>query len=184
MGTDFIKIQKGDTAAFRQFFKEFYPALCFFINKILKDEEAAHDIAQEAFICFWNKKKDIRSLHAAKSYLFKFAKNRSLNYLRDNHSKSAVQPEEVEMNYSYNDFAIENETYGLIYNAIQTLSPREKQVIELTLDGLKNSEIAKQLDVSVNTVKTLKSRAFRTLRAVLKGVTFQFFVLFYPEIFE
>jgi len=85
-------------------------------------------------------------------------------------------------NHSLEHF--KNEAYSLIYNAIQTLSPREKQVIELTLDGLKNPEIAKQLDVSVNTVKTLKSRAFKTLRAVLKGVTFQFFALLYPEIFE
>jgi len=58
MGPDFIKIRRGDTSAFRQFFNDFYPALCFFINKILQDEEAAHDIAQEAFICFWNKNKE------------------------------------------------------------------------------------------------------------------------------
>ena len=184
MGIDFIKIQNGETDEFRQFFEDFYPTLCFFICKILKDEEAARDIAEEAFICFWNKKKDIHSLQAARSYLFKFAKNRSLNYLRDNHLKSTIKPDKIEINYSYNDFLIENETYRIIHNAIQALSSREKQVIELTLDGLKNPEIAKELGITVNTVKTLKSRAFKTLRAILKGISFQFFILFHPEIFE
>ena len=184
MGSDFKKIQEGDVTAFRQFFKDFYPSLCFFSNKILHDEAAAKDIVQEAFICLWNKKNDIYCIHSAKSYLFKFVKNRSLNYLRDNHSKSKVKPEELDNNYSYHDFAIENETYCIINSAIQTLSPREKQVIELILDGFKNPEIANQLDVSINTIKTLKSRAFKTLRTTLNGFSFQLFSLFYPEIFN
>jgi RNA polymerase sigma-70 factor (ECF subfamily) len=182
MVPDYIQIQKGDTAAFRQFFEGFYPALCFFANKILLDEDVANDIVQEAFILLWEKKKDIRSLRSAKSYLFKFVKNRSLNYLRDNQSKNIANPEHPEPSFSYRDFVIENETYRLIYDAIKTLSPQEKRVIEFTLDGMKNPEIAKQLDVSVNTIKTLKSRAFKTLRTKLKGVSFHFFMLFYTEL--
>lgn len=176
MDPDFIKIQRGDRTAFRQFFNEFYPALCFFANKILHDQDSANDIVQDAFITIWGKKKDIGSLNAAKSYLFKIVKNRSLNYLRDTISKSDFKPEEIASYYTYNDFIIETETYRLIYEAIQILSQQERRVIEFTLDGLKNHEIAQQLGVSLNTVKTLKSRAFKTLRNQLNGVSFQFFI--------
>jgi sigma-70, region 4 len=40
----------------------------------------------------------------------------------------------------------------------------------LTMEGLSNPEIAKELGVSVNTVKTIKLRAYRVLRERLKGI--------------
>jgi RNA polymerase sigma-70 factor (family 1) len=164
------KIKKWDAADFRLFFDDFYPSLCFFANKILQDGDIACDIVQEAFIYFWKKKEYIRSIPAAKSYLFKYVKNRSLNYLRDDHNNHEIEPEKLEAELFYNDFLIEDEIYRIINDAIESLPPRGKQVIEYTLDGLKNHEIAERLKISTNTVKTIKSRAYKTLRTELKEV--------------
>ncbi|SHF00773.1 RNA polymerase sigma-70 factor, ECF subfamily [Mariniphaga anaerophila] len=177
MGVEYKKIQDGNTPAFKEFFEDFYPSLCFFANKIVRDEEVSNDIVQDAFIYFWEKRIGIATLNAAKSYLFKYVKNRCLNYLRDDHSEHSIKPEDVKEHALYHDFVVEDETYRLIHKAISALPPKGKQVIELTLDGLKNQEIAECLDVSINTVKTLKLRAFKVLREELKDMSFLFFSL-------
>jgi RNA polymerase sigma-70 factor (ECF subfamily) len=184
MESDFISIrsiQNGDITAFNQFFESFYPSLLFFARKYLHDEEASLDIVQDAFIYFWNKKKDIHSISAAKGYLFKYVKNRSLNYLRDNKGKEKIDPEKIESEIYFRDVIIEDETYQIIYKAIESLSPQGQQVIELTLEGMKNHEIASHLNISVNTVKTIKQRAFKTLRTELKTDFFTLFMICFAD---
>lgn len=173
-------IQEGDMNAFKRFFESFYPSLHYFANKYLHDEEASSDIVQDAFIYLWTKKSDIYSISSAKSYLFKFVKNRSLNYLRDNHTET-INIEKVNSETYFRDIIIEEETYRIIYQAIQSLPPQEQHIIELTLDGLKNHEIATQLGISVNTVKTAKLRAYRRLRLELKDQFFTLFMILYAN---
>lgn len=183
MKPDLISIkdmQRGEMTAFKQFFESFYSSLLYFANKYLHDEEASSDIVQDAFIYLWNKKSDLYSISAAKSYLFKFVKNRSLNYLRDNHTET-IDLERLESETYSRDIIIEEETYQIIYKAIQSLPPQGQRIIELTLDGLKNQEIAAQLDISINTVKTIKLRAFKTLRSELKEQYFALFMIFYSD---
>ncbi len=175
MEPDYSKIQKGDTTVFRQFFEDFFPSLCFFANKIVRDEEAAKDIVQDAFIYFWGKKQEIRTICAAKSYLFKYVKNRSLNYLRDDHSDHSIDPGNLDIRESYTDFLIETETFRLIHKAISLLPPQCRRVTEYTLDGLKNQEIAEKMNISVNTVKTLKSRSLKSMRDKLQGISLYLF---------
>jgi RNA polymerase sigma-70 factor (ECF subfamily) len=75
----------------------------------------------------------------------------------------------IDQEFFFRDNVIEQETYLLIHNAIRNLSPQGQRVIELSLDGLKNQGIADQLGISLNTVKTIKFRAFKSLRNELKG---------------
>lgn len=57
------------------------PALCFFANKILKDEEAARDVVQEVFIRFYEKSYDFPNLIALKSFLYSCVQSKALNAL-------------------------------------------------------------------------------------------------------
>lgn len=175
MSHDILLIQKGDSVEFKRLFDEFYPSLCFFANKIIQQKDIANDIAQDAFIQYWEIKSDFHSIQAAKSYMFKYVKNRCLNFLRDNHFDYSVNLREIEKIASTVDFTMENETYQMIYDAIKSLTPTGKRVIELSMDGFKNNEIAKYLSITVNTVKTIKLRAYKALRAKLKGNFFNYF---------
>ncbi len=175
MNNDILK--NGDLAAFKLFFESFYPSLCLFANKYLKDRDVSLDIVQDAFIYLWNKKADFQSVNAAKSYLYQYVKNRSLNYLRDNEIRKRKELKDLESEVYFRDNMIEEETYQIVSDAIRTLPPQGQRVIELSLDGLKNQEIADQLGISINTVKTIKLRAFAALRNELKDNIFILFVL-------
>lgn len=175
MNKDFLK--KRDVTAFKLFFESFYPSLCLFANKYLKDRDVSLDIVQDAFLYLWNKNADFPTANGAKSYLYQYVKNRSLNYLRDQELRKKVEIKVLDTETFFRDSLIEEETYQIIFDAIRTLPPQGQRVIELSLDGLKNQEIADQLKISINTVKTIKLRAFASLRAVLKDNVFILFVL-------
>jgi RNA polymerase sigma-70 factor (ECF subfamily) len=69
------------------------------------------------------------------------------------------------------DQVVEEETHRMIHQAIQELSPKCKEIILLGLEGLKNKEIARELNLSVNTVKTHKLLAYRQLRIKLAQIS-------------
>ena len=163
-----LDIKNRDVMAFKIFFESFYPSMCLFANKYLNDEEASRDIVQEAFIYIWIKQVELDSISSAKNYLAKYIKNRSLNYLRDSKKLDPLDLVNLETEIFFRDNVIENETYLIIDNAIHSLSPQSQRVIEMTLDGLRIKEIAGQLNISLNTVKTIKLRAFASLRNRLK----------------
>lgn len=47
----------------------------------------------------------------------------------------------------------------------QSLTDREEKVMELIIEGMSNNEIANELDVSVNTIKTHLRHVFKKLQA-------------------
>ena len=55
-------IQRDDIKAFKQFFESFYPSVCVFAQKYLKDTALAEDLAQEAFIEFWKIKEKFKDI--------------------------------------------------------------------------------------------------------------------------
>jgi RNA polymerase sigma-70 factor (ECF subfamily) len=167
-------IRKGDEKAFKRFFESFYPLLTGFAEKYLNDDDAAKDIVQDAFVYFWKKKEDIFSIPSGKIYLYKYVKNHCLNYLRDKRGMDSVSLSALESEIFYRDTVLEEELYHCIYKAMQSLSPQGQRVIELTLEGHRNSEIAEILGVTINTVKTTKQRAFKNMRS---GLSEQMFVL-------
>lgn len=169
------RLPKGDIDAFKVFFEKFYPSLCLFANRYLNDDVVSLDIAQDAFVFLWSREIDFPSFDSAKSYLFKYVKNRSLNYLRDKQSRNRLNLEIVATDAYFQEGVIEEETYSIIHRAILLLPPQSQKVMLLSLDGLKNLEIAQELGISINTVKTIKLRAFRVLR---KGIDPEVFTLF------
>lgn len=171
------RIKRGEVNAFKEFYLDFYPSLCIFANKYLEDEAASLDIVQEAFVYYWKKKNDFQTIDSVKAYLFKYIKNRSLNYLRDKKTRDRAVLEKMDSVLHYRDTLIETETYHLINKAISGLSPQGRRIIELSLDGLKNQDIADQLKISINTVKTIKLRAFKALRKELNDDLFNFFLM-------
>ena len=51
--------------------------------------------------------------------------------------------------------------------AIALLPPRTREIIRLNLEGMNNTEVAEELQISVNTVKDLKKSAYVVLRNLL-----------------
>ena len=78
----------------------------------------------------------------------------------------------------FHDAVVEEETYRMLTDAIDKLPGQMRAIMRLAMEGKKNGEIAECLNVSVETVHTLKKIAYKKLRIYLKDY-YYFFILFY-----
>lgn len=72
---------------------------------------------------------------------------------------------------------IEEEDHREVIAAISKLPKERRRVVELSMAGFSQEEIAEKMAISVNTVKTQKRKAYAFLREELKHLFIIFLVL-------
>jgi RNA polymerase sigma-70 factor (ECF subfamily) len=164
-------IRRGDKKAFREVFDTYYQALSAFGYKFIPDQSAVEDMVQEAFISFWEKRQDFDHINAIKSFLYTSVRNKCLNHskhqaVRRKHEASLVY--ELESDHKFVHHVIEEETFHQLLVEIKMLPESAREIMILALNGLKNQEIADELNVSINTVKTQKKIAYAKLKHKLE----------------
>ncbi len=168
------ELKKGNKNAFEVVFKEYYSPLCVFVKKYCNDDNMAEEIVSRFFYNFYNKRKSLNINSSLRSYMFRSVKNTAINYIRD---RAKFQFEDVQgdnkIDFSITesglDMLISKELQTKINNAVDNLPEQCKVVfVKSRFEGKKYKEIAKELNISVNTVETQMSRALRKLRVELK----------------
>ncbi|HBL77090.1 MAG: hypothetical protein A2W90_19035 [Bacteroidetes bacterium GWF2_42_66] len=169
------QINSKKTEGYKYLYDNFYASLCNFSANFFEYKEDAEDIVQDVFIRIWKSNSTFESLKALTSFLYLSVKNGSLNATRNRPKWSGndVFDDEDFLNLKLDEktieqLLIEEEFYRQIYVTINKLSQERKEVILLSMGGYTNKEIADKTGVSVNTVKTLKLKAYRLLRDTLE----------------
>lgn len=174
-------IKNGDIKALEALFQEFYPSMCIVATKFIADETAAEDIVQEAFIKLWEKRNAYQDIPSLKTFLYVSVKNLCFNHIRDRKvTIDYTSPEAEKQEAIFKDLLIEEEAYRIIEDAVNALPPQSARIVKMYLDGKQNKEIAEILNISVNSVKTLKYNALNSLRTILKDY-FYVLLLFLAE---
>lgn len=176
-----INIRKTD---FRSIFNKYFPSLCVFANKFVNDEDLSKDMVQEVFLKVWNSATEFESEKSLKVYLYLATKNTCFDHIKKEKRKKQngdlktdqLQDDVFFTNDSIMLDIIREETYRQLENAIMLLPEKAKEVVRLNLKSLTNQEIADELNISINTVKTHKLSAFKKLRELL-GHQFVVFLL-------
>jgi len=153
---------------FEELFRNYFTPLMAFSRRILGDEDDAREVVHQVFINLWEKRSELDLSTSLKSYLFTSVNNRSLNVIRD---RKKFSSEEVPESAGEWDVSAQIEAMELeekIRTAIKTLPERCREIFELNrFGGLKYSEIASQLDISVKTVENQMTKALKILREQL-----------------
>jgi RNA polymerase sigma-70 factor (family 1) len=158
-------------------FNQYYSRLCFFALKLVYVPEVAKDIVQDIFLKCLKNNQVFDSPSAAKNFLYLSVRNACLNHIRhsgvekrfaSSQEHNATQESEMGL-----DQIIWSEVIGEIRKALEELPEGCKMVIHLGfIEGLKNEEIAQEMGISVNTVKSQKQRALKLLRLKLDSKSF------------
>lgn len=160
---------------FDSFFKQYYTLFLSFACRYRLDVEEARDIVQDVFIAFWEQRENFASVVAAKAFFYRSISNRCLNYLKHEDVKSRYAEHQIEAMQS-EEFIQENiireEVSFIVRRKIKELTPREQEIILLSLQNKTNQEIADLLSLSVPTVKTHKMHAYARLRSELEELRF------------
>ena len=169
-------LKRGDRRAFEIVYSQYYQALSFFAEQVVKDHFAAKEIVQEVFVKLWEGKiaTDIQNL---KSYLFTATRNSCLNYLEKSSRKQRRKQE-----YSYiaplsEEGILRNMIHAEVMRevafAIEKLPQRCKKVIRMTFEeGKTSNEIAHELNIAISTVRNQKARGLGLLKKLLSQTTF------------
>ena len=72
---------------------------------------------------------------------------------------------------TFQDLVQEEEICRIIDDAIAQLPVQSAKIMRLTLDGKQNKEISEILNISVNSVKTLKYKSIDKLKAIFSSDT-------------
>jgi RNA polymerase sigma-70 factor (family 1) len=168
----FLNDQNGDLfdgKSFPLFFKEWFPSVVCFSSRFTMDLQAAEDIAEDAFIALWERRKNFGHLKAAKSFLYTAARNASLNWLaaknvREENSKQLGYLALFEDKNALHEIT-RAESLHKLAAAINELPLQCRKVIDLLyLEGKSREEAAKVLNLSINTIKSQRTRAISLLR--------------------
>ena len=126
---DFRKMRSGDMKAFERLFVSLYPGLCNIANHYLNNEMLSKDVAQDAFIKWWNKREDFRDFAAVKSFLYITIRNQCLNYIRDHRKEVDLAgrfSEETDADFDL--MVIEEEAIEALYSAIDRLPAQSARI--------------------------------------------------------
>ncbi|MCT4615845.1 MAG: sigma-70 family RNA polymerase sigma factor [Marinifilaceae bacterium] len=172
----YIKLKSKRHLKFEDYFKNNFQKYCAFAYKFLFDKDKTEDIVQESLLLIWeNKEKVYDSEIALNAYIYKVVRSKCINYLSKKKLETKFDQESFDR-IKADDYlekaVIKEEAEHIIYSAMKELTSQNRKIIQMHLDGLKNSEIADELNISVNTVKSHKNTAFNILKKLLKPQIF------------
>lgn len=158
---------------FDQMFDKYKGRIYAYILAISKSEYVAEEITQEIFIKLWIGREQLDEVKNLDGYIFKIAKNLSLNYLRKVAYNEKMSVELIRVAAKDSDSAADTKLNLFVYNklikeAVDSLSPQRRLVYKLSKeDELSYDEIAVQLKLSKNTVKNHHLSAIGIVRSFL-----------------
>lgn len=174
------EIRKGNKQVYEALFAEYYDSLVRFAQSFVFDQQECEDIVQELFVHIWENSSHINITTSVKAYFYQAIRNKCINYI-----KSIKVKDKNQMMYA--DAIVNSEEDLEIFDikliesvkeSIEELPEQMAKVFKLKLvEGKKREEIAEELGVSVNTVKTQLLRAKTKLREMLKERTHLIFIL-------
>lgn len=163
------RVSKGDRLVFKELHEELYQRMFYYVYKMLHDKEQAEDIIQEAFVLYWGNRVNFNNLLAVKTYLFTVVRNKVMVQIRDEviHKRilEAMEWEECE---TEDHLLVTAEICGEVQRAVKGLPAQTRRVIELSMEDMTVEKIAVAMQISPNTVKTLKKVGYQALREKLK----------------
>ena len=152
-------LKKGDVTAFDKIYEIYSKRLYGFVLRYVKQKEDAEGIVQEVFIKIWETRNKIDIYSSFDSFIFTIAYNTTINLLRKRVNEHKYQDRLKSVQHITGADQIIDEIYFKEINIqlqllLDKLTPRQKEIFQLSREvGLTHEEIAKKLNISLNTVK-------------------------------
>ncbi len=155
-------IRRGSTPAFEVLVSRYHARLLAFCRHLLGSREDAEDVLQEVFSAAFNAMLDDDRPINVRPWLYRIARNRSLNHLR---RIQAVGVDSMDIHLSEHgtttaDKVHEREEFRLLVGDIQGLPETQRTALVLReMDALSYEQIAEAMETTVPSVKSLLVRA-------------------------
>ena len=173
-------LKQGDQYAYTEIYHRYEEIVYVFTYKRIGDKEDARDIVHEVFLYLWEHHEQVVITKGILPFIFTAVKNRILNRIK--HQK--VSARYLDAFQSYLEFSEDsadhllrhNELSALIETEIAALPRKMRQVFELSRKTeYSRKDIAAELDLSEETVKSHMHHALKILKSKLGTKSFLIF---------
>lgn len=177
------ELRCGNESAFRRIYDRHYVPLCRFADLFLHDTSLSEEVVDDAIFYLWEHRSEMEITYSLRAYLMKSVRNRCLNELNSLAHREELQfssfslPENVEFLdtlFIEKDhplgYLLEQELEEELERSIEAL-PEECRVVfkKSRFEQKKYEEIARELNISVNTVKYHIKNALAFLQKRMSG---------------
>jgi len=166
------RIRQGDIRQFETLFRSYYISLVKYAGTVIRDQDTAEEIVQDLFFRLWQNREKLIIESSLNGYLFRSVHNRCLHHIEH---KKVVERHAHEMAFE-SELSTEDPSEVLQYKELQAkiaailerLPERCGKIFCMNrFEGLKYSEIADKLSVSVKTVEANMGKALKEFRKAL-----------------
>ncbi len=162
------RAQSGDEGAFVDLLRVHYGYVYAIVIGIVKNPQDAEEVVQDSFLNAYRGLPDLEDAKKFKNWLAKIARNRALNWQReqriDTVSINEVGEHTLSPSDAPDDELIHREQSELIRRAIETLSPGEREIARsYYIEGASYDELTRTHGLSYKAVSVRLSRAKQKL---------------------
>ncbi|RDC55266.1 RNA polymerase sigma-70 factor [Pedobacter chinensis] len=168
-------LKTGDHEAYAEIYNRYIKLLYAFALKRLDDEQEVEDLLHELFMSFWSKREQFNEDTLLAPYLYSAVRYRIINIF--SRRKVSAQYLDSFNTYLDNDLSTDetdhlirhNELSAQIDKEIEALPKKMREVFQLSRkNGYTRKQIADELGLSEETVKSHMFHALRILKVKLK----------------
>jgi RNA polymerase sigma-19 factor, ECF subfamily len=182
---DMVLFNRDDEKAFEKLYNLLFSPVYFFAKKMMDGGVEADDITVDAFYKLWKlESKNFSGVEKIKTFLQVTVRNAALNErrnkdLRKEKAKIVFLAQHMVDETMHAD--ITAELLSLVLREIEKLPPKAKKIFRLFyIEGIKEKQIARDLQISENTVRNHKAKALAFLRlSCRKKIACIIFLLIY-----
>ena len=180
-----LQVRDGNAAAFEALVNKHQKRLVMVLEHLVSDRAQAEDLAQDVFLRVFGARERYVPTAKFSTWLYTITHNVASNSIRKSSRRKEVnlvsspsgsvpvQPLHTmakdKSNLMPTRLADQKEMANVIYEAIQSLGPRQRMAMLLSkYEGMSYNEIAEAMDLTTQAVKSLLSRARGNLKETLE----------------
>ena len=165
------RVGRGDQRAYRTLVDRYLGGITRFARRLLSDQGAAEEVAQETFLRLWTEAQRFEPRATPKTWLYRIARNQCIDRLRKRRSHGEEQElsEEAGSGDRPSGLFARKQAAERVEQALAGLPERQRAALTLVhYEGLSGAEACEVLDVSADALESLLARGRRSLREQLR----------------
>ena len=169
------KAAQGDIGAFEEIYKATSSFVYNVAYRVVENKEEAQEITQDVFMKIHDKLKDFKFESSLKTWIYRVTANTAINA---SIKRSKEQDRRVDFDEAVAQEPIEEmlkrrldqeENEVLVKRMLDGLNPEQRVIVTLReMQGLSYEEIAKALNININTVRSRLNRAREALLKIAR----------------
>src|SRR5690606_985481 len=167
------QLRDGSLTAFNRIYTTYAPQLYRRVLFRSKDPEVVEEVLQDVFLKVWDKRGEIIPDRGFRTFIFRMSDNLAIDLFRKIGRDKKLQMElwaaSISFYFHLEENVLKDEEVKILKEAIETLSPKRKQILILCkLEEKSYKETAEILGVSVSTVSNQLVKAMKDIKGYIE----------------